>query len=339
MKSSLGLVALILLLLIAVAGCTKDSTTTAPVTSSSTGSSISGIWTVISGSSTTKHMEFRDDNLYYYMNQYSYGLKDFMVGVYQVSGSTVDFGNGQSPSLYSFTIKNDTLTMTAPQANTIVAFRNPAAPSDTAWAKIVAVQDSIPAPIPTPTDMTVKGTTLIYGDAYSSHHLYKIDLVSKAVDSSMNTNVYAWAVEWDGTNLWASSDGYDAIYKLDSTGATLSNSPAMGAWIYGIAWDGTVFWCSSNNESSIYRYNPTSNTVVSTLPITDARPEGLAYAGGYVYVCINGVINKCSTSPFNTVSSYRIPNASAFGIAFDGANFWVSCDMGNSAKIYKVALP
>ena len=127
--------------------------------------------------------------------------------------------------------------------------------------------------------------------------------------------------------------------KLDSTGATLSSSVPMGSWIYGIAWDGTVLWCSSNNASTIYRYNPTSNTVVSTLPVVGGRPAGMAYAGGYVYVCMNGIINKCSTTPFNTIASYRIPNAQASGIAFDGANFWVSCEVGNGAKIYKVALP
>ncbi len=338
MKPLRALLALGLMLAAAIGGC-KDDDTTAPAAAPSTGPSVSGIWTVISGSATTKYLEFRDDNLYYYLNQYDYGLKDFTQGVYQVSGGAVDFGSSQYPSLYAFTVRNDTLILSAPQSTTIVAYKNPAAPSDTSWAKPVFPLDSIRAPITTATDFTIRGTTLIYGNAYSATHLYKIDLVSRSVDSSMATSVSAWAFEWNETNLWASNDGYDQIFKLDSTGASIGSSAAMGAWIYGIAWDGTVFWCSSNNESTIYRYNPVSNTIVSTLPITGARPEGMAYAGGYVYVCMNGVINKCSTTPFNAVAAYRIPNAEAFGIASDGANFWVSCDTGTGVKIYKVSLP
>jgi streptogramin lyase len=148
-------------------------------------------------------------------------------------------------------------------------------------------------------------------------------------------------VEWDGTNIWTSSDGDDAIFKLNpTTGATTFTSAAMGAWVYGIAWDGTVFWCTSNNEQSIYRYNPNTNTVAATYSLgSGVSPEGDAFVNGYLYVCTNGTINKCTPSPFNTVAAYRIPGIQAFGIAFDGTKYWVSgTDANYKTLLYKVAL-
>jgi hypothetical protein len=345
MKSIFTSIVLVAGLIAALSGCTKDSSTTAPISGTTTTSAIAGTWTVISGPGNLKHLEFRDDNLFYLLNQYGYGLRDFAAGVYQVSGGTLDLGNNQYPSLYAVTIKNDTLTLVSPPSSPIVAYKNSSAPSDQAWVKDAVVLDSIPAPIHDNTDITANGNALWYGNARSANHLYKIDLLSRSVDSSLAATLSAWAVEWDGKNLWCSDDGSDMIYKLDSTGAKIATSASMGAWIYGIAWDGTVFWCSSNNENAVYRYNPVSNTVLTTLMI-GARPSGLAYAGGYVYLCVNGVINKCGTTPFNTVASYRIRDTQAFGIAFDGTNFWVSCRVGNadnyaanSYRIYKVSLP
>lgn len=330
--------------LLVVAGCSKDSTTTGPSAPAATVPSLVGTWTVVTAPNNMKHLEFRSDNVFYLMNQYSYGLRDLAGGVYQVSGNAIDLGNTQYPSLYAFAIKNDTLTLVSPPSTQIVAYRNPSAPSDTSWVKNSTVLDSIPAPIMETTDITVNGNTLWYGNGYSSSHLFKIDLVSRSVDTLAVTG-RAMSVEWDGTNLWTSNDGSDRIYKLNSTGTVIGTSAAMGAWIQGIAWDGSIFWVSSWNERSIYRYNPTSNTVLTTLPL-GSQVEGLATAGGFVYVCVDGAINKCSTTPFTTVAAYRVRNAYAAGIAFDGTNFWVACRIGNfddpaanAYRIYKVALP
>jgi hypothetical protein len=341
MKSVVASVTLVIGML-GVSGCTNDSGTTNPAVPAATAPSLVGVWTVVSAPAPIKHLEFTSDNVYYMMNQFAYGLRAYTSGVYQVSGNAIDFGSSQSPSLYAFTIKNDTLSLVSPPQAAIIAFRNPAAPADTAWVRSAVILDSIAAPIQETTDITLNGNALWYGNAYSSHTLYKIDLVSRSVDT-LQTNQYAWAVEWDGSNLWCSSDGSDQIYKLNAAGATIGTSASMGSWIEGIAWDGTVFWAGSWNERSLYRYNPVSNTVLSTLYV-GWPVEGLAAAGGFMYACVRGVINKCSTTPFTTVASYRIGNAYAAGIAFDGINFWVACRLGSGEgpgvyRIYKVALP
>jgi len=321
-----------------VAGCSKDSTSSNPSTPSTTTPPIAGTWTVISGPPGLKHLHFKDDNTFLFLNQRDYGLRDVTAGIYQVSGGTVDLGNNQYPSLYAYTLKNDTLTLYTPSVS-ITTFRNAAAPADTQWVRPAGVIDSITAPTDEATDISINNTTMWYGNAYASNHLYRIDLVSRAVDSSLDVTVDAWALEWDGTHLWASSDGSDAIYQINtSTGATVFTSKSMGAWIQGIAWDGSSLWCTSANESSLYRYNPATDAILATYRL-NTQPSGAAFAGGYLYLCVNGVINKCTTAPFAVVNAWYLPGSSIFGIAFDGASFWVTTSLERGARIYKVSLP
>src|SRR5512140_2920219 len=97
-----------------ISGCNKDSTTTGPAVAAATAPSLVGTWTIVSSSGHMKHLEFRSDNVYYMMNQYAYGVRDLAAGVYQISGNALDLGSNQSPSLYAFSIKNDTLTLVSP---------------------------------------------------------------------------------------------------------------------------------------------------------------------------------------------------------------------------------
>ncbi len=325
--------AVLLLFAASIAGCTKDNDTTAP--SSPTISAVSGKWVVLSGIQNTSYLSIHDDNVFYMLHQYAYGLRSMDGGVAQVSGGTINLGQ----VVYNYAVSGDTMRLTTP-SQTVVAVRSSTAPSDTQWVTTVAVLDTMTPPVQEATDMAINGNIMWYGNGYSSHNLYKINLTTRSVDT-LPTTEYAWAVEWDGTNIWTSSDGDDAIFKLNPTsGATISTSAAMGAWIYGIAWDGTVFWCTSNNEQSIYKYNPSTNTVASTYPLgPGAYPEGDAFVNGYLYVCTNGVINKCTPSPLNTVAAYRIAGINAFGIAFDGTNYWISGQDANyKTKLYKVSL-
>ncbi len=326
--------AVLALLGLIIAGCTKDSDPASPTIPDI--SVIKGNWVVLAGMQNTSYLSVHGDNVYYFLHQYPYGLRSMDGGVAQVSGNTVLLGS----TVYNYAVSGDTVRLTTP-TQTVVAVKSSTAPSDSQWVSTVSVLDTMSPPIPTATDMTINGNTMWYGNGYASHNLYKINLTTRSVDT-LPTSEYAWAVEWDGTSLWTSSDGSASIYKVNPTlGVTAFTSTQMGAWIYGIAWDGTVFWCTSNNEQTIYKYNPGTDAVVSTYPLgSGVSPEGVAYANGYLYVCTNGVINKCTPSPFNTVAAYRIAGIDAFGLAYDGAHFWVSGQDANyKTLLYKVNLP
>lgn len=319
-----------------LAGCSKGSDTTAPVTE--TAPDFIGKWTVIAGGGTRKHLVFKADNSFAFLNEHQFGIRTLELGIFQAVNGTVDLGNDQYPSLYAFTIQHDTLTLTTPQKS-IICYRNSTAPADTQWARIAVVLSTFDAPIPEVTDIAVRDSILFYGNGYSAPHLFKVNLFTGAVDTTLKVSVFAWAVEWDGTSLWCGSNGYDAISRINpTTGGVVSTSKPMGAWIYGIAWDGSRLWCSSNNEQSLYRYNPAGDVVEQTYKL-ETSPAGLAYVGGFLYVVAGGVINKCTPSPLAVVDAYRIPGAEIFGIAHDGASFLVSSYAEGNPKVHRILLP
>ena len=319
-----------------LAGCSKDSETMAPVTE--TAPEIVGKWTVVAGGGTRKHLVFKADNSFAFLNEHQFGIRTIELGIFQAVSGTIDLGNDQYPSLYALAIQHDTLTLSTPQKS-ITCYRNTSAPADTQWARIAGVLSTFDAPIQEATDIAVSDSILFYGNGYSAPYLFRINLFTGTVDTSLNVSVSAWAVEWDGTSLWCGSNGHDEIHRINpTTGTTLSSSKPMGAWIYGIAWDGSKLWCSSNNEQSLYRYNPVADIVEETYKLETA-PAGLAYVGGFLYVCAGGVINKCTTSPLAVVDAYRIPGVDVFGIAHDGASFLVSSYAQGNAKIHRVLLP
>ena len=210
-------------------GCSKDSTTS-PSTSGPSNSSLVGNWVVLSGLPGTKYLSYHSDNVYYYLNQFGFGLRGMDAAVAQISGSTINIGQ----SIFNFSITGDTLLLSSP-AQTIVLLHSTTAPSDSQWAISARILDTLTPPIQQSTDMAINGNIMWYGNTYSSHTLYKINLTTRAVDT-LPTATYAWAVEWDGTNLWTRNDGTTTISKINpTTGATISTSAAMGAWIYGIA--------------------------------------------------------------------------------------------------------
>lgn len=329
----------IVLTALAVVGCTKDSNPSGPATTAETTSAIVGKWTVLSGGGTRKHLVFKSNNAYAFLDEYPYGMRSMEQGIYQAINGTIDLGNTQSPSLYAFSITSDTLILFTPDVS-VLCYRNTAAPTDTQWARPVSILTTYPAPITSATDISVKDSILWYGNTYESSHLFKINLSTGAVDTTVDVSVSAWAVEWAGTSLYCGNDGYDAIIKVNpTTGAVLSQSKPMGAWIYGIAWDGAKLWCSSNNEQALYRYNPTSDLVEQTYKI-NVQPAGMDYAGGFLYVVIDGIINKCTPSPLTVVGAYRIPGRRVFGIAHDATSFLVSTQQeGSPAQIHRALLP
>jgi len=110
---------------------------------------------------------------------------------------------------------------------------------------------------------------------------------------------------------------------------------AGGLW--GIAFDGQYLWVA-NIYHSIYKYNPNLNTIEAEIPI-EFYPDGMAYIQDYLYICVGGILNKCTSEPFQCIEAYDIGRGDIYGIAYDGNNFWISACLNNEApyKICKVS--
>ncbi|HEY4787476.1 MAG TPA: hypothetical protein VIH57_15565 [Bacteroidales bacterium] len=291
-------------------------------------SGLAGGWKYISGNVNERYLQIYRNNTCSILYSDAQGLRNRSDAIVTVTNNQITIYNpttsteATSINIYNYTLKGDTLTLSQPYTRIKLAL-DKTAPDTSAWIKTLTAQSMTKAPVNEATDITFDGTSIWYGNGYSSHYIYKIDPHSFSTDSVM-VSQYAWAVEADGNNLWLSSDGSSTISEVNkSTGNTITTSIGMGAWIYGIAKDNNFMWCYSDNEDKLYKYNTTTNTVDLTVNLA-SRWDGMAIAGGYLYVASNGKLNKCTLSPLMETSSFELPGYYIFGVAFDGTSFWVS---------------
>ena len=195
------------------------------------------------------------------------------------------------------------MILSHPSIASINCEKNNNAPEREDWIKTIISLHSSGAPVDEATDLTYDGQYLWYGNGYASHDLYKINTSDITVESTIPVSQYAWAVEWVDGYLWVSSDGSDNIYKINpANGNLITQSVDMGAWIEGIAFDGQYIWCASNNESTIYKFDPVTNSVVSDYDV-GMQVHGLCYNDGFLYACVDGIVNKCSLNPLEVVDA------------------------------------
>ena len=318
--------------------CKKDNDTVPDYNSA-----IAGSWKYVSGMTNEKYLEVYNDRTYSILSSDAQGMNDRMDGILQLTNNqlTIELntGYGQLLSLYNYVMHGDSLILTKPSIR-IALVKDKTAPDTTAWIKNLTIVTKTNAPVSTLTDIAFDDTSIWYGNGYASHYLYKINTTSLFVDSIPTTR-YAWSVEPEGSDLWVSSDGSDKVFKISkSTGSDIFTSTSMGSWIYGIAKDNNFLWCYSGNENTLYKYNITGNTVDLTIPI-EGEWDGLAMAGGSLYVASNGKLYKLSLTPLMATASFELPGYSIGGVAYDGSSFWVSASKANNEnawpEIIKVA--
>ena len=334
LSSMLNLIALAAI--ISVSSCSKDDNTPSNYLPS-----VKGSWKFVKGAADQKYLLIYDNRTFSLFTTADAGIRGRTDGVVLVTNNQLvlnyDLESYGSSFIYNYAMAGDTLKLTSP-TNSLKLVKDKSAPDTATWIKNVTSTYSIKAPINSSTDIAFDGTYLWYGNANSTDYLYKIN-PNTGVKDSIATNQSAWGIEYDGTNLWVSNDGYSTIQKVNiTTGSVLTTSVSMGAWIYGIARDANYLWCYSGNENTLYKYNTSTNSVVTTIEI-NADIRGMAFSNGYLYVVANGFLHKCSLNPINTEASYALPGYSITGVTFDGTSFWVSAyeTQTDSYKILKLS--
>jgi hypothetical protein len=319
---------------LSLASCKKDNDTAIP----DYFEPLIGKWEVQSGMDNVKYLIFTADNHCIKLKQYLFEIKSKETWIFQATKGQIVINENYYNSLYNTRVSNDTLYLTN-QDKEIIAVKNQDAPAPEDWTGSISVQKSYPTPVDVLTDIGFDGNSLWYGNGYSSHYLYKMNLANGALDS-IPTTKYAWSVEFANPYLWVSSNGGSIIYSVDkNNGNDIANSTTLGPWIYGIAWDGQYFWCYSGNDRTLRKYDPVGDAVVSQVELgSTISAHGLAYTNGYLYIVVDGGLAKCSVAPFKAVNTYELKGYSLYGVAFDGTSFWVSASdlKTNEKKILKV---
>ena len=319
--------------------CKKDDNGPANTTTNQT--TIYGKWQVASGDADVKYFLFNSDNTWYGLKEGNYGVRDLESGVAQITATQVNF-RGQ---IFNYTISGTELRITN-TTQTIVCNLNASAPDLAQWVAAITILDSIVAPTDQMTDIAANNQYIWYGNGYSSvRKLHRIEIANRTeapIPAATDFTQYSFGLELANGFLWTGSNGGSELYKVNlSTGAaTLVTGVTLGPWMYGLAWDGQYLWCASGNNQTIYKYNPATNAIAGSY--SDVRVDGMAFVGTTLYMCKNGIVNRCTSSPLRANAAFRIPGVYIGGIAHDGTNFWLAARLGNYPTqrfmLYKVSL-
>lgn len=314
---------------LAMAGGCSDNET--PVDTTDYSAAFYGKWQVTDGSADIRYMLFQAERTWYILGEDSNGFRGLATGAFLADESVISFGS----RLYFYTLSADQVTLLN-SADTITMVRNPNAPGSALWLGTAALTDSISSPVNQGSDLTADSTSLWIGNGLSpTPRLFRVHTDTRTVDT-LAAALLVNAAEWDGAALWCSSPFTNQLTRIDPvTGAILASSAPIATNIFGLAWDGQRLWAGSQSSLSLSVYDPLTSTIVQTVP--GVYGDGMAFAGGFLYLCKDGVVHKCTTSPFRAVSSYAIPAGRAAGIAYDGTAFWISAATGPGPQyVYKI---
>lgn len=306
-------------------------------------------WEIISGSKTMKFLAFTNEHrITQLYEDKTFGFKTTSENTALITGNQVQMNY----FTYNYSISNDTLKLTT-TGGSILAKRNDNAPTIDSWVSVIQPLDSFQAPhIDDPReDIGCDGEYLYMVDGANSDSIYKIGIAAKGLTGAIPFRGYYSSIEYAEGYLWASNS--NTLRKLNkTTGEEIQVSIPLGDYaIQGLAYDGQYFWCNANGYRSdtLIKYDPVNNTIVSKEAFQDYAPFlGMAYVNGYLYVCNNGFVYKCTTSPFKAIKTYKIGTienngyGGITGIAYDGSNFWLKAEKGYEADegiwLYKVRL-
>jgi len=318
--------------------------------------SLIGDWDIVSGdfiSNQTQYLKVNDNFLNILMED-SNGFRNELRGNFIATDTQITLDLSLSYGgikIYNYTLTDTTLTLVDSAGNS-ASFNRLVVPVDAeAWITDITILEQADAPWDESSDIAFNGTHILLGNGYESDDIGLINTSTIALDGVLTTTQSAFAVEvekYDGPDryIFQSDNGSSnirAAYRED-TGDLAFTSMELGPWVYGIASiDSESAWASSGNNRELYLYNygsATGETITTTLALEN-EARGLDYQNNHLYICTNGKIYKCETSPtFRVLDSFEIEGYSAQGIAFDGTNFWLNArpNTGGTYQIIKTNL-
>jgi len=246
-----------------------------------------------------------------------------------------DFFNYGSAVIYNYSMKGDTLYI---ESGSTLIKSVKTGDSDVAnWATEVSIVDEITGIFTDrPYGIGFDGSNILLPD-YNTSKITKINLATRIPSGDIDVNgSYPYTVEFDGTDIWVSSNGYDIVNRHPlAGGGILSTSPRLGAWVYGIAFDpaASQIWAFSGNEDSIYMFNKTGTSLISTRQIGNGFRD-LAWSNGKLFITQGNYIYRVNTNGFTIEKTYKLKIASQiYGLAAIGNDFWLNIQGDRLVKV------
>lgn len=343
MKTLIKITGLFLLLILISCGNDDDNS---PQEMEIETASITGDWERISGTLLFEQPDYliiESNNTLAMLLEDDMGFRDEIAGNYTDTETqvTIDIGGFGGNTLLNYTLSNDMLELTDSNGNISTFTRVTNAPSSNTWITKIDILTQGDAPWSEDADIAFNGSHILLGNGSEADNIGLINPETFLLDGEITTSQTAFAVEVEKLDLpdkyiFQSSNGstqFKAYFEDSNTEAFTSMD--LGAWIYGLASiNSDLIWASSGNEQSLYLLNYMNSGVDQTIERTitlDRTPYGMDYQNDFLYICSRGNIYKCDvSSSFEVVETIAVEGYRAFGIAFDGTNFWINASPNNN---------
>ncbi|MGB5556263.1 MAG: hypothetical protein WBM83_16520 [Flavobacteriaceae bacterium] len=359
-KLLLGLMAVITLM-----GCNKDDgvenqpipePTVAVETTPEKEIAVFGKWEVTSGQfviDNSKYVYINEDNTIDILAEDDLGFKRYITTNISVSENQITLSGGEvGSSINNYSIEDDILTIIPPYGTAPILLERKTNDNEASnWIKSIAIINEGVVTWGRDIDIAFDGT-FILGYEEADRNILKINPVDFSVVETIPTTNSAYAVEIEKSDtsqrqLFQSDNGYSKFKSyIYSSNNLYYTSIELGPWIGGIASvEPGYLWAASSNNSSLYYYKSNGalspGEVLITIPL-DFQPDGLDYQDSFLYVTERNRVHKCQTSPdFKAIETYEIAENNVYGIAYDGAHFWLSTQAWgeDGYKLTKVEIP
>lgn len=299
-----------------------------------------GTWAIVSSTiqADVKYLQFSTDKSATVYSENNMGFKSSTSSILTPMPDQLIFdpyGYGYS-TIFNYKVVGDSIFITSPSYGDFKGVKSTDA-NVASWAKVVTRIDEISGAFTNNTyGIGFDGTNILMAD-YSAFKVNKISLSTRLPAGTIDvTGSYPTTVEFDGADIWVSSNGYDIINKHPlAGGGVVSTSKPMGPWIYGVAFDpiSTNLWCFAGNTDTLYSYNKTSNTVTNRIGIGNGFRD-MAWSNGKLFLTRENYIYRVNPSPFTVEKTYKLKeNMSIYGIAAVGNDFWLSVSGSSLIKV------
>jgi DNA-binding beta-propeller fold protein YncE len=177
---------------------------------------------------------------------------------------------------------------------------------------------------------------------FADDSLTKLRASDGQVLGTFGTNSHPTGVCFDGQSIWVAMTGRILEYRT-SDGQVLNAFAFATLDPQAVAFDGTYIWLAgadSFGDGAIAKMRRADGAITqlvpgagSGIPATGLAVDGTNIWAAYVAPTLGGRIGKWQRSNLNLIDDFDVGGASPKGVAFDGANMWVTNeDSGTVSK-------
>lgn len=330
-----------LVLTILMFSCSKDESSP-PLTNAE---QLMGSWELTSGNfqgNETKYITFNGDNIKILLQDEQGFRKRFDYNAIENITETEFTYNTQGPILYTYTISENTLTVSENTFNSTATFtKHDNAPLFDEWIITLTREVETPTPWTNATDITYLNDYILgYDESTSVISSIHVNTFLNGGGIMFSTRAFALTYNYNGDLLVHSNANDKKLYTSELDGIS-NGSVQLNLPLNYMDYNNSKVWISSTTSKMVMEFNYNTAMVEQELPLSK-QPRGIVYSNGFLYISTFDYLHKCqiNNTQIRAIETYHIANVGGiYGLTSDGTNLWINTQRsGLDDKLIKTNL-